>query len=96
MSSYCDEHKPMPWATSTRKARITLSGSAEQARRRRVLDGYLHCCHVCGKTGADEVDHVIALAEGGADEEWNLAPIHADPCHREKSQREAVRARGAA
>jgi 5-methylcytosine-specific restriction protein A len=93
--SYCSEHKPKPWATSTRKARVTLSGSAEQARAKRILERYLHCCHWCGKAGADEVDHVVALGEGGADEEWNLAPIHAE-CHREKTRREAARARGAA
>jgi 5-methylcytosine-specific restriction protein A len=91
-ASYCSEHKPKPWATSTRKEQVTLSGSAEQARRRRVLDRYLHCCHRCGGTGADEVDHVVPLAEGGADQDWNLAPIHGE-CHREKTAAEARRAK---
>lgn len=90
---YCAEHEPKPWATSKRKARVTLSGSREQARRQRVLDRYLHCCHVCGRGGADQVDHVIPLAEGGVDDETNLAPIHAEPCHRQKTARESARAR---
>jgi 5-methylcytosine-specific restriction protein A len=91
--SYCAEHRPKPWATSQRRHRVGLSGSQEQARRRRILERYLNCCHVCGRTGADQVDHRIPLAEGGADEDWNLAPIHAEPCHREKTKAEARRAR---
>ena len=91
--SYCAEHKPKPWATSKRKDRLTVSGSAEQARRLRILERDLSTCHVCGKLGADQVDHRIPLAEGGADEEWNLASIHAEPCHRIKTAEESRRAR---
>jgi 5-methylcytosine-specific restriction protein A len=90
---YCTEHKPRPWVTSTRKDKVKLSGSAEQARRKRILERYLYCCHVCGRKGADQVDHRIPLGEGGADEDWNLAPIHGEPCHREKTAAEARRAR---
>jgi 5-methylcytosine-specific restriction endonuclease McrA len=50
-------------------------------------------CHVCDRPGADQVDHVVPLAEGGADEDWNLAPIHSEPCHRRKTAAEAKRAR---
>jgi hypothetical protein len=43
------------------------------------------------------VDHVQPLAEGGADEEWNLAPVHGSgsglPCHLNKTAAEAARAR---
>jgi hypothetical protein len=37
---------------------------------------------------------VIPLAEDGPDELDNLRPIHAKPCHAEKTQAEARRARG--
>lgn len=91
--SYCPDHTPKPWATSTRRDRVRLSGSAEQARAKRVIEKYLTACHVCGKAGADQVDHVIPLAEGGPDDESNQLPIHAEPCHREKTEAEARSAR---
>jgi 5-methylcytosine-specific restriction endonuclease McrA len=50
-------------------------------------------CHVCDRPGADQVDHVVPLAEGGTDTEPNLLPIHSEPCHRRKTADEAVRAR---
>jgi len=46
------------------------------------------CCHLCGRKGATQVDHVVPLAEGGADDESNLAPIH-DDCHAQKTAAEA-------
>ncbi len=92
-ASYCDDHKPKPWATSKRRVKVTISGSAEQARRKRILERDLSTCHVCGKLGADQVDHVVPLSKGGADEDWNLASIHAEPCHRIKTAEESRRAR---
>lgn len=50
-------------------------------------------CHWCDEPGADEVDHVVPLAEGGADDESNMAPIHSRPCHTAKTAAEAARAR---
>ena len=89
----CPEHRRKAWETSDRRYRLKLSGGAEQARRKRILERYLYCCHVCGQKGADEVDHVVPLAEGGVDTEDNLAPIHREPCHREKTAAESRRAR---
>lgn len=89
---YCDEHRPKPWATSKRRNRRTVSGWEEQRRARRVLARYMHCCHICGRKGATEVDHVVPLAEGGPDDESNLAPFHED-CHRKRTQAESRRAR---
>lgn len=94
--SYCEEHTPTPWQGSTRRSKIGLSGWAESARRKRVLEGLQYVCHVCGGIGAPdqmEVDHVIPLSEGGADDERNLAPIHKSPCHVEKTAAESARAR---
>lgn len=51
-------------------------------------------CHVCGEAGANQVDHVIPLAQGGQDTLDNLRPIHATPCHRDKTQAEAKAGRG--
>jgi 5-methylcytosine-specific restriction enzyme A len=90
--SYCPAHKPKPWQSSRRKERRAVSGWEEQRRARRVLAGYFGCCHICGNPGATEVDHVVALAEGGPDDETNLGPIPAD-CHRAKTMAESRRAR---
>ena len=91
--SYCAAHKPQPWANSKRSSKVTIPRSQEQARRTRILERYQDTCHVCGKRGADQVDHVVPLAEGGFDNETNLAPIHGNPCHRRKTAAEAKRAR---
>jgi 5-methylcytosine-specific restriction endonuclease McrA len=90
--SYCAQHQPAPWSSSTRRAR-TLSGWDQQRRAHRVLRSHGRICHVCGQGGATVVDHVVPLAEGGADAVGNLRPIHAQPCHAEKTAAEAARAR---
>ena len=93
--SYCPEHQPKPWATSRRRQRLTVSGWEAQRRAKRVLARYMSACHWCGRSNppADQVDHVIPLAGGGADDETNLAPIHS-ACHVEKTRIEAQRERG--
>jgi 5-methylcytosine-specific restriction protein A len=51
-------------------------------------------CHVCGqKISVGEgwdLDHRIALALGGDDEEHNLAPAHRKGCHAGKTAKEDV------
>lgn len=86
---------PKPWASSTRKTKTNLSGTAEQKRARRILRRDAHICHVCHQPGADTVDHVISLGEGGPDTDDNLSAIHARPCHEKKTLEEAQRARRA-
>lgn len=90
---YCPAHKPKPWATSRRREHLTVTGTAERKRREKILKRDMGICYVCDQPGADQVDHVVPLSEGGADEEHNLASIHAEPCHREKTAAEAVRGR---
>jgi 5-methylcytosine-specific restriction protein A len=89
----CPAHQRKPWGASRRSDLVTLSGSKQQKRSRHIIlrdDGR---CHVCGEHGANEADHVIALSEGGADTLDNMAAIHSEPCHREKTAAEARRAR---
>lgn len=91
----CADHPHTPWAGSKRKQRRSLSGSAEQKRNRQVLKAFDYRCHICGvnEPPANEVDHIVPLAEGGADRWENLAPIHSKPCHQQKTAAEAKRAR---
>lgn len=85
----CAVHGRKAWATSKRAARLDgRSGWDRQAQRRRILRRHKGICHVCGQPGADAVDHVVALAEGGKDIPANLRPIHSVPCHREKTEAE--------
>ena len=70
-----------------------MSGWEQQRRAKFILNKYDTICHVCHLPGATQVDHVLALEEGGLDDIDNLRPIHAVPCHRDKTQAEAQRAR---
>lgn len=90
----CSVHAKKPWAGSRRRER-TMSGSRQQRRAQAVMRLHDGICHVCGHPGSDEVDHVVSLAEGGADTMDNLRPIHAVPCHVVKTAAEAARARSA-
>ena len=88
-----DDLNRQPWQTSKRRSHRDGSGWKEQAAAKRVMRRDRGVCHVCGKPGADQVDHVKPLAEGGSDTDENKAPIHRVPCHRDKTRAEAQRAR---
>lgn len=88
----CNEHTPTPWVASRRKERVS-SGWQQQRDNARILRTHQYRCHVCGQIGAMQVDHVIALAEGGEDTDENKRPIHKTPCHAAKTAAEAARAR---
>lgn len=92
----CPTHPKKAWDGSTRRQRTRLSGSAQQARTRRIIDRDNGICHVCGEPGANQADHKVPLSEGGPDTDANMGAIHARPCHAEKTQREAARARSRA
>jgi 5-methylcytosine-specific restriction endonuclease McrA len=97
----CAAHPVTPWRRRPGATpRTTLSGSAEQARARRVIARGRGICHVCHHPGADVADHVIARTDGGPDTEANLAPIHGgrcpscgSRCHDNKTAAESARAR---
>lgn len=89
----CTHHTPKPWAGSQRRQRINKTGWQQQTDARRILRRHHRVCHWCGRPGADQVDHVVPIAEGGADTDDNKRPIHSRPCHDEKTKTEAARAR---
>lgn len=72
----------MTWSTSNRATRLPWSWSVLRATVLRRDNGI---CHVCGKHGADQVDHLTPGDNHSLD---NLATIHSDPCHRQKSSSE--------
>lgn len=88
----CADHPVVAWAGSKRSER-TMSGSRQQSMAKACMELHDGICHVCSRPGADEVDHVIPLSEGGADDMANRRPIHSRPCHVEKTQGEARRGR---
>lgn len=61
------------------------------AQRKFILRRDRFVCHVCGGEGANQADHVIPLAEGGAHHVDNGAAIHDTPCHDNKTREEAAR-----
>lgn len=88
--SYCEAHEPAPWRG--REARRGPTGNSRQ-RHALVLKKHKGICHVCGRSGATEVDHVVPKSSGGSDEPFNLRPICKVPCHKNKTQAEAAEAR---
>lgn len=87
----CKEHERPAWRPREDNRRYQLSGWERSKRRKRVLARHRGICHVCGGPGATEADHVIPLTAGGPDTEANMRPIHAKPCHKNKTAREAQR-----
>ena len=90
----CPAHPVKQWRRRPgAQPRTELSGSAEQARAKRIIRRDGGICYVCGKPGADQADHVVARSNGGPDIDENLAAIHATPCHQAKTAEEAADAR---
>lgn len=72
----------------------TRENTAEWKRTRtRILKRDQGICYICHQPGANQVDHKTPRAEGGTDEDWNLAAIHSTPCHSAKTLAEAARGR---
>ena len=54
-----------------------------------------YTCQACGLvTEEGDCDHIIPAAKGGKDEMSNLQWLCREPCHREKTEREAAEAQG--
>lgn len=80
---------PLHQRKRPKRTTVTVSGWEEQRRAKRVIERDGGVCWVCGLMGANEADHVIPLAQGGADDESNMAPIHSS-CHAKKSEAERL------
>ncbi|MDX2639920.1 HNH endonuclease [Streptomyces stelliscabiei] len=93
----CDSHQRQPWAGRDDKvARYGISSGAWRSLKARVDRRDNGHCYCCGGPAAEgetlELDHIVPVAEGGARTALeNLGLIHAEPCHAEKSKREAQR-----
>lgn len=59
------------------------------AEQRRIVNRDHNVCYLCGGFG-DEADHVIPIAEGGANDESNGRCI-CSPCHKTKTHEESLR-----
>ena len=56
--------------------RKRLSGEKLQKLRRQVFNYYGEKCWLCGGEGADTIDHIIPVVDGGDDSLDNLRPAH--------------------
>jgi 5-methylcytosine-specific restriction endonuclease McrA len=57
-----------------------LSGGAWDTLRCKVLARDFGVCYLCDKFGAEQVDHLVEVADGGTNDLTNLASCHA-ACH---------------
>ena len=51
-------------------------GRANQKLRDRVFAYYGDTCWLCGIDGADTIDHVVMISQGGTNDLDNLRPAH--------------------
>jgi 5-methylcytosine-specific restriction endonuclease McrA len=93
----------MPWGNDSNR----IVPSDWKTRKARVLRDHGRICHDCRHPDADEVDHLINVAEwvrqqlpGSAHDYANLVPIHGDycptcdqRCHKNKTAQESATAR---
>ena len=93
-SGRCDKHPREVWAkpvTATKR----ITGRRLQAMRQ-ALFARQPLCVLCEAQGivtvATQRDHIVPLAEGGADDDSNVQAL-CDPCHEAKSHQEAARGR---
>jgi 5-methylcytosine-specific restriction endonuclease McrA len=68
-----------------------IRGRALDTIRKRIMARDEYTCQICGRvTRALEVDHIVPLHLGGAEDDSNRQAI-CIPCHREKSSMEGER-----
>ncbi len=87
---YCDTHKGKTntWNTNKHKEKRTR-GRAGQTLRKSILKRDMGLCVMCTSMGltrpAEEVDHIVSLANGGTDAASNLRSL-CKPCHKVKTK----------
>ncbi len=64
-----------PWHKMTRREQDGR-GTATWKRLRASILASSTICWLCGRPGADTVDHVIPIADGGSNDPSNLRPAH--------------------
>jgi 5-methylcytosine-specific restriction endonuclease McrA len=64
-----------------------ISVGAWETLRRNVLARDRGYCYLCDRLGADQVDHLVEVADGGSNDLISLASCHAG-CH-ERRHRDA-------
>lgn len=93
---YCDEHADQAKAWSRGRAGRGRGGRAWRRIRDAVMVRDRHLCQACKRQGiatpAESVDHITPEAEGGRTTPANLEAL-CSPCHKAKTQDEALRAR---
>lgn len=63
-----------------------ITGSAGVAQRKRIRERDNYCCCVCGRaTPTGQVDHKVALINGGTNDDTNLWLLCV-PCHDTKTR----------
>lgn len=64
------------WATMTHTERNGRGTATWKRIRLQVLEREGGICWLCGQPGADTVDHVVPLADGGTNNPANLRAAH--------------------
>ncbi len=89
--NYCPDHQRSAWQSSNRNPAHSATqrgyGAEWRAIRGQVLSRDKCVCAICGKPGANEVDHITPKASGGTDDLSNLRAVH-KACHQHKSSSE--------
>ncbi|WP_276851026.1 HNH endonuclease [Enterobacter oligotrophicus] len=100
VSGYCDAHKQAHASDGWKRHQQGKSrqergyGRSWEIRRVLILQRDKYICQECRRKGiatrASTVDHIIAKAHGGTDDDDNLESL-CWPCHRTKTGKERIR-----